>query len=118
MRVAYVTTDEVNERLAMQMAANCGTTLDAFSPKDPPPDGEYAAVLYDLDYLPPAPGRNVLGELLAQPPGRPVAVHSYRLGQRQAAALRRHGCAVYPRLEMSVFRQLRTAVERAAVPAR
>lgn len=113
MRVAYVTTDEVNEELAARMAEHSGATLDSFAPKDSPPNGEYAAVLYDLDYLPRDPGRDFLKELLSRPLGRPVAVHGYRISNRLAADLRRNGCAVYSRLEPQVFRHLRSAAENA-----
>lgn len=112
MRVAYVTTDEVNQELATQMAEDCGATLDSLSPRDPAPDGEYEAVLYDLDFLPRDSGRAILAELLAGPASRPVAVHSYQLATRQVAALRQRGCAVFPRLERRVFLQLRSAVAR------
>ncbi len=112
MRVAYVTTDEVNQELATRMAEDCGATLDSLSPRDPPPDGQYEAVLYDLDFLPHDSGRAILAQLLAGPASRPVAVHSYQLATRQVTALRRRGCAVYPRLEPRVFRQLRSAAAR------
>jgi hypothetical protein len=109
MRVAYITTDEVNQDLAARMAEACGATLDSLSPRDPPPDGQYQAVLFDLDFLPRDSGQVLLAQLLAHVPPRPVAVHSYRLGTQQAAALRRRGCAVYARLEPKVFHHLRSA---------
>ena len=112
MRVAYITTDEVNQELAIQMAEDCGAKLDSLSPRDPPPDGQYQAVLYDLDFLPHDSGRAILAELLAGPASRPVAIHSYQLARRQVAALRQRGYAVYARLEPRVFLQLRSAAAR------
>ncbi len=112
MRLAYITTDEVNQELATRMAEDCGATLDTLSPRDPPPDGQYAAVLFDLDFLPRDAGRVLLAQLLAHDPARPVAVHSYRLGTQQVMALRKRGCAVYARLEPKVFVHLRSAAAR------
>jgi hypothetical protein len=52
MRIAYLSTDEVNVHLAEAMAAGCGLTLCPLAPKDPPPDEEFDALLYDWDSWP------------------------------------------------------------------
>jgi len=49
MKIAYLSTDEVNQNLAENLAARCGASQDCLSPHDPPPNGQYDAVVYDLD---------------------------------------------------------------------
>ena len=110
MRVAYFTTDEVNEDLAVQLAEDCGASLDSFTPKDAPPTAEYEAIVYDLDHLPRETDSDMVRDLLAKPQAFPAAVHSYRLEHKQALALRQHGFAVYSRLDSKVFRNLRSAI--------
>jgi hypothetical protein len=110
MRIAYLTTDEVNLHLAEGMAAACGLTLCPLAPKNPRPDGEFDAVLYDWDYWPAQERREVLDELLAGRRPHAVAVHGYNLEDGQAQALRRHTVGVYRRLHSRVFRFLRRAV--------
>jgi hypothetical protein len=108
MRIAFLTTDEVNEARAREMALACGVALFPLAPKDEPPDGEYDAVLCDWDFWP-AERRQ---DLLAGPDGRPhrpLAVYGYCLDEGQAKALRSRGVAVYVRLRPKVFRQLRRA---------
>ncbi len=103
MRIAYVTFDPVNQDLAEQMAAARGVELYSSSGMDHFPELEFHAVIYDLDYLFPEQRRAVLDQLLAGPPGRPVAVHSFNLEEREAAGLRRNGVAVFRSLEPSVL---------------
>ena len=79
MRVAYLTTDEVNEELARQMAQECGLTLCPLAPKDDPPDGAYDAVLYDWDSWPAEGRREALAAMLAGPLPHAVALHGYHL---------------------------------------
>jgi hypothetical protein len=109
MHIAYLTTDEVNRYLAEAMAAACGLTLCPLAPKDPPPGGEFDAVLYDWDYLPARQQREVTAELLAGRRPHAVAVHGYNLEDARAEALRRHAVAVYRGLHPRVFRLLRRA---------
>ena len=113
MRVAYLTTDEVNEQLALQMAQECGVTLCPLAPKDAPPDGEYDALLYDWDYLPVEEQREVMAELLSGPSPHAVAMHSYHLEDGQVEALRRNAVAVFRRLQPSVFRATSPLAPRA-----
>jgi hypothetical protein len=110
MRVAYLTTDEVNEEQARQMAQECGLTLCPLAPKDDPPDGAYDAVLYDWDSWPAEGRREALAEMLAGPLPHAVALHGYHLEDDQVEALRRHTVAIYGRLQPRVFWFLRRAV--------
>ena len=52
MRIAYVSTDEVDQALAARIAAECGAVVCNLLPHDPPPDGLFDAVLYNLDDVP------------------------------------------------------------------
>jgi hypothetical protein len=109
MRIAYLTTDEVNLHLAEEMAVACGLTLCPLAPKDAPPDGEFDALLYDWDHWPAAQLREVMAALLGGSLPHAVAVHGYNLGDGRAEALRQHTVAVYRRLQPQVFRFLRRA---------
>ncbi len=107
MQVAYLTTDEINEALALRMAEACDVALYAFSCRDAPADGSFDAVLYDWDCLPLPWRQKVLSKLLSGPSSGWVVVHSYNLDEKHATALRRNGVAVFTRLEPEVFRSLR-----------
>jgi len=117
MRIAYLTTDEVNLDLAGDLAAACGVTVDIWSPRDPETDGQFDAVLYDLDYLPTAHRQAVLLRLLSGPVSHAVVVHSYNLEPDQEEALRARGVAVYRRLGRGLFRILRLALVPGRVSA-
>jgi hypothetical protein len=105
MSIAYLSADEVNCHLAARMAAACGAALHPVSPRDPPPDGRFDAVLYDLDSMPPACREEILASALADRATCPVAVHSYNLDM-QADALRDKGVVVTRRLGPRVLRAL------------
>jgi hypothetical protein len=106
MNVAYVTTDEVNENWAQDLAAESMITLSIHGPQDAPHNGEFDAVVYDWDFLPPEWRHEVLAVLLATPPSRPVAVHGYHLPDEQISALRANGVHVYRHLTPEVFQAL------------
>jgi hypothetical protein len=110
MRVAYLTTDEVNQELALQMAEKCGITLCLFEPRDDPPGNDYDAVLYDWDSWPAERRREALAQMLAGPLPHAVALHGHNLDDDQAEALFRHAVAVSRCLQPHVFRFLRLAV--------
>ena len=110
MRIAYLSTDEVNVHQAEAMAAASGLTLCPLAPKDPPPDEQFDALIYDWDSWPARQQPEVIAELLAGGLPRAVAVHGYNLEDGQAEALRRHTVAVYRRLEPRVFHFLLRAV--------
>src|SRR3954471_9312014 len=109
MRIAYATTDEVNQALAMQLAEECGAVIHGLLPKDAPPDGQFDAVLYDLDDVPRRQRREVLARLLSGPSSCPKAVHGYDLSEEQASALRLRRIIVSRQLEPELFRSLRRA---------
>jgi hypothetical protein len=73
--IAYLTTDEVNQDLATQMANDCGAALVVLTPKDPLPDGQFDAAIYDLDYAPAALRDEILERLTSGPNPFPIAVH-------------------------------------------
>jgi hypothetical protein len=117
MRIAYLTTDEVNRTLAVAYGKRYCLTVVPLEPRDGAPDDSFDGVLYDWDYLPP--------ELIrygpsAGPLPRHVAVHGYNLTHRVKAALRRHGVAVFRRLDAAIFKMLlrRTALTSAGVEDR
>ncbi len=113
MRVAYLTTDEVNQEVAKHYAKKVQTNLALVSLQDAPLNGEVDGVIYDLDYLPPARREAILTQLLAGPSALPVAVHSYNLGPEEIKALRRNGVGVFRRLELRLFETFLCALLRA-----
>jgi hypothetical protein len=117
MRIAYLTIDQVNERLAGDLADACGVSLQSLEPRDPSPDGKYDAVLYDLDSLPASMRDKLLADLLARPAPYQVAVHSYNLEEWQTETLRANGVAVYRRFEPEIIESLRPASDQAGAEA-
>src|SRR5262245_33018797 len=109
MRIAYVTTDDVNREMATQLTGAFQATLGLLSPEDElvnlPDDG----VIYDLDYLPQRRRHEILAQLLANQPSLPAAVHSYNLAEEQVAGLRENGVVVSRRLGSHLFRALTRA---------
>jgi hypothetical protein len=110
MRVAYLTTDEVNRDLALAMAEKCGLTLCPLEPRDGLPTKDYDAILYDWDSWPVEQRQEALAAMLAGPLPHAVALHGYGLPDNQAETLRRHTVAVYRRLQPRAFRFLRRAI--------
>ena len=102
MRIAYLTTDLVNENLATQMSARRGAAVDPFSPADVPPNGDYDAVICDWDFLPRPQRKQIVCQLIRNHRNH-VVVHSYNLNAKQVRALRRRRVAVYRRLKPSIF---------------
>jgi hypothetical protein len=105
MRVAYLTTDEVNEQVAYALAGASGATvlLYPLGPRDAVPADNFDAVVFDWDGLPGPCRREVLGRLLSSEGPRAVAIHGYSLGERQTRALRRRGVGVYRRLDPALL---------------
>jgi uncharacterized RDD family membrane protein YckC len=99
MRIAYLTTDDVNHDLARQTADGCGAILEVLAQGGPSPEAAYDAVLVDWDYLP-ADGRAlILATLLAGQWHCPVAVHGYHLEAKLRHILSQKGVATHCRLE-------------------
>jgi hypothetical protein len=119
MRIAYITTDEVNRALAAQIAGECGAFICALAPKDAAPGDQFLAVLYDLDDIERPRRADLVAQILSSPSTRPSAVHGYDITDEEASALRRHGVAVSQRLRAGLVRSLCKAAQpsRATVPA-
>jgi hypothetical protein len=109
MLIAYLTTDEVNQYLAMQMAEECGQTLCLLSLSHASPDGEFDGAVYDWDHLPTERQQAIMAEMLTRRVPHPVAVHSYNLDDDCVEALRSKAVAVYGTLQPEVFRLLARA---------
>jgi len=103
MLFAYLSLDEVNQDLAQRLVAAVGGTLDVLSFRDAAPNGQFDAVVYDLDSLPVDRRHAIVANLQAGPVSGPVAVHSYNLRGRQARALRGQGVLVSKRLRPALF---------------
>src|SRR5689334_22481470 len=112
MRIAYVSTDEVDQALVARIAAECGAAVCTRLPKDPPPDGLFDAVLYNLDDVPRDQRPALLDELRRAGGDRPTAVHGYDITVEQAQALDRNGVAAARRLHPGLIRRLLTAARR------
>jgi hypothetical protein len=113
MRIAYLTTDEVNKGLALRLAAQWEVTVCPLEPRDPPPDDEFDAVLYDWDHWPADQRPKVPSGASAGPGRRPVALHGYGLDRQSARDLRRSGILVFDRLEPRTLLELQRAVNPA-----
>ena len=111
MRIAYMSTDEVNQNLAAGMAAKCGAYVCARLPLVPLPDGQFDAVLYDLDDLQKHKRGEFVALILSSPSTRPRAVHGYAITDEEAKVLRHHGVAVGQRLRSGLIRSLCTAAQ-------
>jgi uncharacterized RDD family membrane protein YckC len=99
MRIAYLTTDDVNHDLARRTANDNGAILEVLAQGGPSPADTYDAVLVDWDYL---PGDGRLAILAALVAGRwrcPVAVHGYHLEAQVQDTLSRKGVVIHRRLE-------------------
>jgi hypothetical protein len=119
MRIAYMTTDEVNRASAAQMAGEFGAFICALASKDSPPNDQFLAVLYDLDDTARQHRTELIAQIVSRPSTRPIAVHGYDITDEQAGTLRRHGVAVSKRLHAGLVHTLCKAAQpsRATVPA-
>ena len=106
MRIAYVAIDEVNQALADRMAAKCGAIICHLRPGEVHPDGQFDAVLYNLDDVPRDQQPAFLEGLCLGAPDCPSAVHGYAIADEQAQALGRQGVAVAQRLHPALLRSL------------
>ena len=116
MILAYVTTDEVNEGLALQIADECHINMRPLSSGDELAGGRFDAVLFDWDSLPLERRQQVPLDSLAGLSSCPVAVHGTEVAEEEAEALHEDGVAVFRRLEPKVFKSLRQLAKRSARP--
>jgi hypothetical protein len=112
-RIAYLTADEVNHTLAQGMALDCGARLVRAPLTSDTATGMHIARLHDLDHVPEQQREAILADLLAGPTAAPVAVHSYNLGEDEAASLRANGVIVARSLDPTLVRRLGQASEPA-----
>jgi hypothetical protein len=106
MRIAYLTTDELNRELAARAAKSCGADLDPTRPRTDRTPGPSVATIYDLDHLEAEHRQAVLDDLLSGRSPSPAAVHSYDLQDEVVAALHARGVVVSRRIGPEVFQQL------------
>jgi hypothetical protein len=118
MRVAYASTDEVNQALAARMADECGAIICHLRPGEMLPDGLFDAVLYNLDDLPREQRPAFLEGLCLDSPHCPTAVHGYGIAHEQAQALSRPGIFVLPRLDPALLRSLCKAARQSRATVR
>jgi hypothetical protein len=118
MKIAYVTTDEVNRYAADRLARACGAQVCCFSRQGAMVEGGFDAAVYDLDFLPGKEQRAVLTHLMTRPLTQSVAVHSYHLDGAQKRALRANGVVVYRRLVRKMFHLLLRRYHRGHVDCR
>ena len=118
MRIAHVTTDEVNQALAVRVARLLGADVTPLATEDIATYERFDAVLYDLDRVSPSRRQALLDEIRSEKTGVPIAVYGYCLSENQAGKLRFHGVAVAQRLHAALVRTLASAVRQnlAAVP--
>jgi hypothetical protein len=112
MRIAYATADEVNQALAVRMAAKCEAIVCRLRPGEVAPDGLFDAVLYELDEVPRDQRPAFLEELCLGTPDCPTAVHGYDITDEQARTLNRNGVEAAQRLHSDLLRSLVTAARR------
>jgi hypothetical protein len=112
VQIAYITTDEANEDLALQMADECGITLRPMFPPDAVNDSCCDAILYDWDALSAQERKEITFDCLAGYACCPVAVHGYVLNNAERQALHNDGIAVFRCLDLQVFKTLRRLVRR------
>jgi hypothetical protein len=118
MRIAYLTTDDVNHDLAQRTADRCGATLEILALNGPIPKGGYDAVLVDWDYLPADYRQPILAALLAGRWPCPVAVHGCHLEDDMRDTLGQSGVAIHRRLEPKWLARWLRRVSRLASAAR
>ena len=85
MRIAHVTTDEVDQELAVQAASPIGATMTPLGPEeDMSTHFLFDAVLYDLDRVPPDRREAILDGIRSETTNRPMAVYGYCLTEEAA----------------------------------
>jgi hypothetical protein len=118
MRIAHVTTDEVNQALAVHVARLLGADVTPIATQDIASHEQFDAVLYDLDRVASGRRQALLDKIRSEKTEVPIAVYGYCLSEDQAGKLRFHGVAVAQRLHTTLIRTLVSAVRQnlVAVP--
>ncbi|HKB05493.1 MAG TPA: hypothetical protein VKD90_24930 [Gemmataceae bacterium] len=95
MRITYFTLDDVNQDLVRRWAARAGArvTCSAGGPPAGGPDRP-AAVIVDLDFLPPEVRVGWVRKAVAGEVPCPVFAHGHNIADADAVALSRHGVRV------------------------
>jgi hypothetical protein len=95
MRIAYFTLDDVNRHLVRRWAAGAGARVRCLAGRLSAggPDGA-AAVVLDLDFLPPDVRTDWVRCVRAGEVGCPVLAHGHNISDADAAALGRGGARV------------------------
>jgi hypothetical protein len=113
VRIAYLTLDEVNQHLALNLADEQNVCLEVQARPDNIIGREYDAVIYDPDSFPPNERPTNLTTILTCPLNKPVAVHSYCISPDQADILLRRGALTARQLGAGLFLRLLTDVRAA-----
>jgi hypothetical protein len=118
MQIAHITTDEVNQALAVCAARPLGAQVTSLASEDNLAGDRFDAVLLDLDRVSPDRRQALLDEVGSRATALPMAVYGYCLSEEQAGKLRFHGVAVAQRLHSALVRILAKAVREnlATVP--
>jgi hypothetical protein len=112
MRIAYLTTDEINLILAKKLARRLGASISMVGTGSPVSTDRFDAVLHDLDAVPRDQQSTFIEWVGLGRADRPTAVHGYGITDEQAEALRRKGIAVAQRLDTRLIRGLVEAARR------
>jgi hypothetical protein len=96
MKIAYVTTDPVNETLAVKLAGECRLDLKPLEPRDRRDGFDYFVL--DWDWLPATSRQDLLKELKARPTPCAIAAHSYHLDESELAGFGICGVKVFRQL--------------------
>jgi hypothetical protein len=111
MRIAHITTDEVNLALGIRFARSLGAEMIPYGGNRKPAGIRHDAVLCDLDRIPAHRRRSFLNEIYSRATDLPLAVYGYCLSEEEADELRFHGVAVAQRLHGALVRTLVKAVQ-------
>src|SRR5262249_36925950 len=109
MRIAYLSTDEVNRDLADRWAEQRNISLELLDGEPIPTDVPLDAVLCDLDHLPVRRPQEALAALLSATTCL-AALHGYNLDEEQTRELHDRGILVVERLTESFLDRLCRAV--------
>jgi hypothetical protein len=117
MKFAYISTDEVNQNLAVQIADEYHIAVCPVSYVDARQHDRFDALLYDWDSLSWLRRNEICVASLAS--GLcPVGVHGFSFDNERAETLHQDGIAVFRRLDANVFRTLRCFVKRTCTASR